>query len=68
MSSSSERKAAAFSDLLIAAMLDAVCEGKNTQLLTHIKSPVSGELELVRIIVVPEKMPMEFPGGLESHE
>lgn len=50
----------AFLDLLIAAMKDAVLEGKLTQLQTQL-DPDGGGLKVVRIVVIPEKMGFKWP-------
>ena len=54
------QEAEAFLGLLIAAMKDAVLEGKNTQLKTIIDPDGKG-LRMVRIIVVPEVMEYNWP-------
>lgn len=51
----------AFLNLLIAAMMDAAQEGENTQLKTSIE--VNGKPRYVRIIVIPEEMPHNWPKG-----
>lgn len=48
-----------FLDLLIAAMMDAAEEGENTQLKSSIKTKHG--LRYVRIIVIPEEMPHQWP-------
>ena len=52
-----------FLEMLVAAMKDAVCEGKLTQLQTQIQSPKDRRLEVVRIIVIPEKLQHTWPLG-----
>lgn len=51
----------AFIEILVAAMLDAVTENKLTQLKTTIQNPKTGKSELVRMVVMPEKMEHEWP-------
>ncbi len=51
-----------FLDLLIAAMKDAAIEGSLCQLKTQIDPDGKG-MQHVRIIIVPEKMEYERPGG-----
>ena len=51
----------AFLDLLIAAMNDAAINGKLTQLQTQLKPEGSAKLEVVRIVVIPEKMDFTWP-------
>lgn len=50
-----------FLDLLLAAMMDAAIEMKLTQLQTTITADDAGP-QIVRIIVVPEKMQFDFDG------
>lgn len=45
-----------FLDMLIAAMKDAVLNGKITQLQTTMTPEETGKAKLLRIIVVPEEM------------
>lgn len=53
----------AFLELLIAAMKDAAIGGHLTQLQTQIDALKTGKPQLVRIIVVPEKMQWKTPDG-----
>lgn len=53
--------AEAFLDVLIASMKDAICENKLTQLKTQMENPETGKLELVRLVIMPEKMDHEWP-------
>ena len=50
-----------FLDFLIAAMKDAVVEGKNTQLKAVIAHPHTNRLAKCRIIVVPEDIKYNWP-------
>lgn len=59
-----ECQAGAFIDILLAAMSDAAVERKLTQLKTTITPEKTGRATLVRIIIVPESMDMEWPQGL----
>lgn len=52
----------AFLTLLLAAMDDAAITGRITQLQTQFKPAKSNKLEVVRLIVVPEKMQITWPG------
>lgn len=58
-------KAEVFGDLLLAAMKDAAIERKLTQLKTTITPQETGRATLIRIIIVPETMDVEWPGGLK---
>lgn len=51
----------AFMDLLIAAMLDAATGGHNTQLKTSIDPDNEKGSRYVRIIVIPEEIPHNWP-------
>lgn len=50
-----------FLELLVAAMNDAALEGELTQLQTQLIPPGRKKFEVVRIIIVPEKMQWTFP-------
>ena len=52
----------AFLNMLVAAMSDAVIEGKLTQLQTQLDPDGKG-LRRVRIIVVPEEMQYSWPSS-----
>lgn len=64
MSSDHKKEADIFGDMLIAAMYDAALELKLTQLKTTITPPGRTKPEIIRIIIIPEKMEYEFPQGL----
>lgn len=64
MTSSDQKRSQVFQDLLIAAMKDAATERKMTQLKATITPEGRTIPQVVRIIVVPESMDMEWPGGL----
>lgn len=51
----------AFLTLLLAAMDDAALEGKLTQLQTQFVPKGKQQLEVVRIIVIPEKLQHTWP-------
>ena len=51
----------AFLDVLLAAMHDAVLEGKLTQFATQFQPEGTKGLKRVRIIVVPEEMQFKWP-------
>jgi len=51
----------AFLNLLIAAMTDAAIGGHNTQLKTSIDPDDGKGIRYVRIIVIPEEMPHNWP-------
>lgn len=51
----------AFTTLLLAAMDDAAINGDITQLQTQFVPKGKTELEVIRIIVVPEKMGQTWP-------
>jgi len=53
-----------FLDLLMAAMLDAVVDGKTCQLQTMITPPGMTKPRLLRLIVVPEDMDLVRPTGV----
>ncbi len=59
-------RAEAFGDFLFAAMQDAAVERKLTQLKTEITPEKTGKRTVIRIIVVPESMDVEWPQGLGS--
>ncbi len=53
-----------FGDMLIAGMLDAAIEQKITQLKTTITPEGRTKPVHVRIVIMPELMEHEWPGGL----
>lgn len=58
------KQAEVFIDLILAAMTDAAVERKLCQLKTSIQPKGHARPSLVRIIIVPENMDMEWPQGL----
>jgi hypothetical protein len=50
----------AFLELLIAAMRDALREGKLTQLQTQLNPDGKG-IGVVRVVIIPEKMDFKWP-------
>lgn len=56
-----------FVNLVIAAMLDAAIEGEMTQLKCTVDTDSMGE-QVVRVIVVPEKMRVTFPQGVKPND
>lgn len=67
---SDEKRADAFMDLLMAAMLDAAIEMKLTQLKTTITPEKTGKQTFIRIIVIPEQMQYQSvdPKGFQGHD
>lgn len=54
--------AEAFLDLLVAAMQDAIQTGRCCQLQTQLRNDKPPhKMEMVRLIIVPEKMDIKFP-------
>lgn len=51
----------AFLEVLIAAMKDAVCTGDITQLKTQMANPNTGNMEFVRVVILPEKFDHKWP-------
>ncbi len=51
----------AFLDLLLAAFDDAALEGKLTQFQTQFQPKGKKNLEVIRLIIVPEKMALTWP-------
>lgn len=51
----------AFLNLLVAAMNDAAVSGSLTQLQTQLTPPGRNKSEVVRIIVIPERLAVTFP-------
>lgn len=60
-------KVNAFGDLIYAAMLSAAVERKLTQFKTELTPVETGKRAVIRIIVVPETMDVEQPGGFKSY-
>ena len=64
MSNEDKNKAEVFLDMLLAAMRDAACERKLTQLKTTITPSGKTKPEIIRIVIVPETMDVEVPKGM----
>ncbi len=56
----------AFGDLIHAAMMDAAIERKITQFKAELDPRGNGKMAQVRIVVMPEMMDIEQPGGFRA--